>query len=132
MEEELKALREKNQVRTLTGAEEGTGVNRLPPGVYGFTYAPASKEAPLFREKRYHNFEVHKLSDAAVQIVGFVPPPIAAKIQEGRESIELRLLADPSAEASALVAIDAWRIAKAREHSTRDGKGLEVELSALV
>jgi len=34
------ALRALHQVRSLTEAEEGNGIHRLPGGVYGSTYAP--------------------------------------------------------------------------------------------
>jgi len=34
------ALRKINQVRIVAGAEEGTGLNALPNGVYGYTYSP--------------------------------------------------------------------------------------------
>ena len=131
MEEELQKLREVNQVRDLTESEEGTGVNHLPSRVYGFTFAPAAKEAPLFREKRYHNFEVHKLDDGAVMIVGFVAAAVAAQIREGKQSIDFRLQSDPQGDAATLVAIPTWRIVHAREHSIRDGLGLELQLSAL-
>src|SRR6185436_6777088 len=41
-------LREAHQVRVVSEAEEGTGVNALPGGVYGFTYSPGLPSAPLF------------------------------------------------------------------------------------
>ena len=37
-----------HQVRLVADAEEGTGINALPNGVYGFTYSPALPNAPLF------------------------------------------------------------------------------------
>ena len=53
------ALRGANKVRLVTEAEEGTGVNALPAGVYGFTYSPGPASAPLFAVRRYRSFEIH-------------------------------------------------------------------------
>ena len=55
------ALRGTNKVRLVTEAEEGTGVNALPVGVYGFTYSPGLSSAPLFAVRRYRSFEIHKV-----------------------------------------------------------------------
>ena len=41
-------LRAAHGVRLVTETEEGTGVDRLPGGVYGFTYSPGLPNAPLF------------------------------------------------------------------------------------
>ena len=58
-----KRLRKAHQVRLVTAAEEGTGVNALPGGVYGFTYSPGLDNAPLFAMRRYRSYETHKLAE---------------------------------------------------------------------
>ncbi len=131
MELGLNELREKNHLRLVTNEEEGTGVNRLPSGVYGFSYAPASKEAPLFCLKRLYNFEVQKLSDGAVHIVGYVDGETAQLVREGKNSITFRLHPDPSGDSVTLVSIPTWRITRSKEHSIRDGMGLEIEIGGL-
>src|ERR671912_127518 len=63
------ALRGTNQVRLVTEAQEGTGVNALPAGVYGFTYSPGLASAPLFAVRRYRSYEIHKRArETLVQI----------------------------------------------------------------
>ncbi|HEV2689415.1 MAG TPA: hypothetical protein VGV35_12705, partial [Bryobacteraceae bacterium] len=61
-------LRARHQVRPLRPEEEGFAVERLAPGVYGFTYAPGQDEVPIFAHASYHSFEIHKLADQTVYI----------------------------------------------------------------
>lgn len=70
-EQQRQQLRRKYQLRELTFEEEGFGVAKTPKGVYGFTYAPGT-ETPMFRKHCWHSFEVHKLHDGSVRLVGFV------------------------------------------------------------
>jgi len=56
-------LRAEHAVRLVTDAEEGTGVDALPGGVYGYTYSPGLRNAPLFATRRYRSYEVHKRVD---------------------------------------------------------------------
>lgn len=127
-EEQRKPLREKHQVRLLHDPEDGTGLPRLPNGVYGYTYAPAVGEAPLFHQYKYQSFEVHKLEDGTIVLIGFVTPENAARIAAS-EPVKLRLLPDPTDQAPSIVALPLWRIQRFKEYSARDGQGLEVELS---
>ena len=64
-------LRQTHQVRLVSAAEEGSGVNALPGGVYGFTYSPALPNAPLFATRRYRSYETHKLASGEVLVIGF-------------------------------------------------------------
>src|SRR5690348_7930864 len=59
---ELDRLRAEHQVRLIDPNDEGMSFEKLPVGVYGFSYAP-QQESPLFGNKMYQNFEVHKLPD---------------------------------------------------------------------
>ena len=127
-EEHRKPLREKHQVRLLHDSEDGTGLPRLPSGVYGYTYAPALAEAPLFHQYKYQSFEVHKLRDGSTVLISFVTPENAAKIAAS-EPVKLRLLPGPADQAQTIVALPRWRIQRFKEYSARDGQGLEVELS---
>lgn len=125
--EQLEALRVQHQVRLVNEQEEGTGLHRLPNGVYGHTYAPGREEAPLFRVHKLQSFEVHKLGDATAVLVGFVSPAQAGEIQRG-EPLAFRLRPEPAEDADTLVSIPLWQIRRHQEHSARDGRGLEIEL----
>lgn len=127
-EDERAALRAKHQVRALTDLEDGTGLHRLPNGVYGFTYAPGPRDAPLFRTPRTHTFEVHKLADGKVMLVGYVSPEVASRIENDRQPVEVRLFPRPREGASALVTLPLARMIRYREFSTRDGGAFEMRL----
>ena len=73
---EQAGLREAHRVRLVTSEEEGSGLNRLPPGVYGFTYSPGIDEAPIFAKRSFRSYEAHKLAERRrdahrIQLGGF-------------------------------------------------------------
>ena len=127
-EEERASLRAKHRVRDLTDLEDGTGLHRLPNGVYGFTYAPGPKDTPLFRTFRPHTFEMHKLADGKVLLVGYVSGELATRIQSDREPVEVRLFPGPRGEANTLVSLPFARMIRYREFSTRDGGAFEMSV----
>jgi hypothetical protein len=99
---EQEQLRTKHQVRVVTDLEEGTGVSALPPGVYGFTYAPALASAPLFVSRRFRSYEIHKLADGE-------PEP-----EEGAEC---------------LVLVPYERIAHHRQYAVHTEHGVKLQVS---
>lgn len=128
IEKQRRELRAAHGVRLVSEQEDGSGLHRLPKGVYGFTYAPGPHDAPLFREGRSHNFEIHKLPDGTVQLVGFVSPHIAARIQAAKDSLAFELFPSPSQEADTLVAVPLAGLRFQRGFSTREpGGGLALE-----
>jgi hypothetical protein len=78
-------LREAHQVRVVSDQEEGTGVNALPGGVYGFHLSPGLASAPLFAIRRYRSYETHKLPSGAIFIVGFAKPMLHASCRRPAE-----------------------------------------------
>ncbi len=86
-------LRAVNKVRPVDDRERGFGISRLPSGVYGFTYAP-QQESPLFAQKSFHSFEMHKLSDGSVHLVGFVTEEEASKLSSSDEYFDVNLYPD--------------------------------------
>ena len=127
-EDEREALRERHQVRLITEAEEGVGSDRLPDGVYGFAYAPGALTFPLFCRHTYQSYEVHKLRGGTLCLVGFLPTETASQIETAKDALPIRLLADPQDGARAPVTIPLDRVSRLKEHSTRDGKGLELHV----
>src|SRR6266850_2639751 len=75
------AMRTTHNVRIVTSAEEGMGVNTLPGGVYGFTYSPALPNAPLFAERRFRSYETHKLASGEIYVIGFTDVETAAAVE---------------------------------------------------
>jgi hypothetical protein len=131
LEKQIEELRSKNNVRLVTDDESGTGIDRLPGGVYGFTYSPAEDNFPLFKNKALRSYEAHKLADGSAVLLGFVAQGDSLKMETGRESVAVRLFPEPQEEAGVLASIPLGRILSHEEHSQRGGKGLELELGPL-
>ena len=64
-------IRASHGVRLVGEREEGTGVNALPGGVYGYTYSPGLPNAPLFAVRRYRSYETHKLANGEVFVIAY-------------------------------------------------------------
>jgi hypothetical protein len=121
-------LRQTHNLR-LVGAEfEGFSAAAIPTGVYGFSYAPATEAAPLFARYGHGAFEVHKIQPDTFHIVGFTDAAGAAAVSSGAEPQKLRLFAEPREQAAEAVRIAYDRIGRVRQHSEREGNGLEFML----
>ena len=125
IEKQLEDLRAKNQVRALTEEEDGTGIDRLPSGVCGFTYSPLSENFPLFKVRDLRSYEAHKLPDGSALLLGFVTQGESIQIEAGRESVTIHLFPEPMGEASFFTAVPTGRVQSHVEHSQRVDKGLE-------
>src|SRR5262245_66690294 len=86
---EQEALRAQHQLRLVSGAEEGMGVDALPSGVYGFTYSPGLVNSPLFAVRRFRCYETHKLAGGEMFLVGFATPESAAQLETAAEATVL-------------------------------------------
>jgi hypothetical protein len=125
---EQERLRETHRVRVVADTEEGTGVDKLPGGVYGFTYSPGLLNAPLFAVRRYRSYEIHKLSAGETFIVAFADSETASRI--GLRTIEGNVLVrpDPDSTADTLVKIPYSRIRHHRQYAAPNQEGFTVTL----
>ena len=123
------ALRGTNKVRLVTEAEEGTGVNALPVGVYGFTYSPGLSSAPLFAVRRYRSFEIHKVTGETV-IIAFATADEAARLESGVEELTIRVQPQPEDGRETLVQIPYSRIRQHRQYATPNQHGFTVTVMA--
>jgi len=121
-------LRTVHQVRLVVDAEEGTGVNALPPGVYGFTYSPGLPNAPLFAVRRYRSYEIHKLASGEVFIIGFVTREASGQMASGASDVTVQLQPEPDPSADTLVAIPYSRIRQHRQYAAPNQHGFAVTL----
>ena len=126
------ALRKTHGVRLVAGAEEGTGVNALPGGVYGFTYSPALANAPLFAERRFRSYETHKLASGEIFVIGFADVDTAATLasSDGEQTIVIQ--PEPDGAASLLVKLPYSRISHHRQYAAPNQHGFTVTLVASV
>jgi hypothetical protein len=124
----LQALRARHQVRALAPVEEGSTVAMLPPGVFGFTFAPGQPEVPLFSKHSYHSFEVHKAADGTEYLLGFVTPSEASDIAAAKEGAAIRLFPAPWEKATSLVSIPAAGMIASKRMPREDGNPLPLSL----
>jgi len=125
--QELERIRSAHRLRALTDSESGSGVNRLPKGVYGFTYSPAEENFPLFNDRDLRSFEGHKLEDGSIFLLGFLTPEDKASFEKGAGPT-IHLFPEPKGNAVQLVRVPLARIVRHAENSVRKGTGLELLL----
>lgn len=111
------ALRATHGVRLVEPTEEGLGVDKVPDGVYGFTYSPAIA-APLFATHRYRTYEMHRIAGGEAMIVGFVSAAEAARLTSSTEPVELALFHDAEGAADTLIAVPYSRILHHKQIAT--------------
>lgn len=123
---EQDALRQRHQVRAVQPEEEGSGVNALPAGVFGFTYSPALPNAPLFAVRRYRSYETHKVASGEVFVIGFVTPAEAARLNAAAEELTVRIQPQPEDDSTELVLIPYSRIRHHRQYAAPNQHGFTV------
>ena len=119
-------LRLAHQVRLVSEAEEGTGVNALPGGVYGFTYSPGLLNAPLFAVRRYRTYETHKLPGGDVFVIGFAKPDVAREQSTASQEMTLQIHPMPEGDYQTLVTIPYSRIKHHRQYAAPNQDGFTV------
>jgi hypothetical protein len=119
-------LRVAHQVRLVTDGEEGTGVNALPGGVFGFTYSPGLPNAPLFAVRRYRSYETHKLPGGDVFVIGFAKSEIAREVSTASQETTLQIHPQPEGDYQTLVTIAYSRIRHHRQYAAPNQDGFTV------
>ena len=119
-------LRTNHKVRIVSPAEEGTGVNALPGGIYGFTYSPGLPNAPLFAERRFRSYETHKLVNGHVYIIGFADVETAAMLASSSDEQTIQVQPEPDEKANVLVKIAYSRIRQHRQYAAPNQHGFTV------
>lgn len=120
------SLRSAHQVRVVSSAEEGTGVNALPGGVYGFTYSPGLPSAPLFAVRRYRSYETHKLPSGDVFVIGFATAEVARALSTASEEMTLQIHPQPEGPHDTVVTIPYSRIRQHRQYAAPNQEGFSV------
>ena len=128
-QERVRAL---HGVRLVREDEEGTGVNALPGGVYGYTYSPGLPNAPLFAGRRFRSYETHKLVDGDIYVIAYADAETAKHITDGATDTAVRVYAEPHEAAPVLVQIAYARIRQHRQHAAPNQEGFFVSLAGPV
>jgi hypothetical protein len=122
-------LRTTHKVRLVTSAEEGTGVNALPEGVYGFTYSPALPNAPLFAERRFRSYETHRVAGGEIYVIGFADVETAASIAASAQELTVQIQPEPDEKSNVLVKIPYSRIRQHRQYAAPNQHGFTVTIT---
>ena len=125
-------LRLSHAVRLVQDGEEGTGVNALPGGVYGYTYSPGLPNAPLFAARRFRSYETHKLENGDIFVIAYADADTARQITDGAADATVRVYAEPQGHATILVLIPYSRIRQHRQHAAPNQEGFVVSLAGPV
>ena len=123
LRDDVEDLRALHQVGLVGEKDEGAEVARLPGGVYGFTYSPL-QATPMFRRKATQSFEVHKLADDSVHLIGFLTDAQASRVAVSSEALEVRLYPEQREEAFRATSIPVARIRSSRGPSRSEGNAL--------
>lgn len=125
---EQERLRTSHQVRLVTDAEEGTGVDALPRGVYGFTFSPALVNAPLFKTRRFRSYETHKLPNGETILTGFVSAEHAAAMDTSTTPTDIIVQPEPEESADHLALVPYGRIAHHRLFAFHTDHGIKLRV----
>lgn len=124
---ELEQLRTSNRVVPVSKEDEGRSWSKISNSVYGFTYTPASGDGGLFLKQSKQSFEMHKLADGSLWIVGFTTGDQAERVQsDGAQDIDL--YPDPRGEYTKLVTVPHQRVASSKPLDRDDFNKLRVSL----
>ena len=123
-------IRASHGVRLVGEGEEGTGVNALPSGVYGYTYSPGLPNAPLFATRRYRSYETHKLAGGEVFVVAYADETTARQIASASADVTVRVHPEPNPDAGILVKIPYARIRQHRQHAAPNQDGFTVTVAS--
>ena len=122
-------IRASHGVQLVGEREEGTGVNALPGGVYGYTYSPGLPNAPLFVARRYRSYETHKLASGEVFVIAYADASTAQQIASATADVTVRVLPEPNPDTGILVKIPYSRIRQHRQHAAPNQDGFMVTLA---
>jgi hypothetical protein len=125
-QEPLRAL---HQVRIVTELEEGTPVNQLPGGVYGFTYSPGLPNAPLFASRRYRSYEIHKLANGETFVVAFTDADTTRLLGTAIADVAIHVQPEPGGRASVLVKVPYSRIRQHRQYAAPNQEGFRATVA---
>ena len=128
---EQAGLREAHRVRLVSEREEGTGLNKLPPSIYGFTYSPGIDEAPVFAKRSFRSYEAHKLANGEVTLVGFPAAESARQLTTSTEDISLQVQPMPEDGHETLVEIPYSRIRRHKGYAAPNQHGFSVTVAPL-
>ena len=117
---ELEQLRSERGLRAISKEEEGSDIYRLPNGVFGFSYAPGLKEVPIYSKQHYHGFEIHRLSNGEVHVVGFVTADETTQLTAAKQAVQAAIFPERWSSSTEVVSVAATRLQPAKKAVARE------------
>jgi hypothetical protein len=110
----VQEMRRRHHVSLISPMEADKTTREIQPNSFGFTFAtPIINRSPIEIqvESSKRSFEIHKLGDSALLVVGYVGPETFIRLREGvGTDADVTLYSSPIKEASGLVALPLNRL----------------------
>jgi hypothetical protein len=129
---EQQGLRAAHQVELVSSDQEGSGIDRLPGGVYGYTYSPALTGAPLFATRAFRSYEAHKLPSGEITLIGFASSDAARQLTTAPQDVTIQVQPHPEPDQDVLVEIPYSRIRNHRQYAAPNTHGFTVTVAPLL
>lgn len=126
---EQEMLRISNKVKLIDEALEGTGIDALPEGIYGFTFSPALHNSPVFRAKHFRSYEIHKLEDGLVCLIGFVKTVDANRFKDATETFDILIQPEPEPDSDVLLVIPYSSISQHHQFAVPTDHGIKLAVT---
>jgi hypothetical protein len=121
------AIRSQHKVTSVRKEEEGIPWGRVTSSSWGWTVTPAGDNGGVFQKPIFRAWELHKLADGSLHIIGFADSANALKISsQGAEDVIL--FPDPEGDATQLVVLPHSRIASFKPLDRTNANSLRASL----
>lgn len=127
---DLDQVRANHKVVPVSKEDEGRSWSKISNGVFGFTYTPASRDGGIFIKQPRDSYEMHKLADGSLHILGYTKPEHAKLIAQ-KDAVEVELYPQPREGYGELVIVPHARISSAKELNRDDFNKLRAVLKAI-
>ncbi len=128
VQRQIELVRVRNTVTPVKTEDEGSPLEQLPDRTYGFTYSPVNESTPLYARRTLQAFEVHKLSDGVVHLLGFLKAADAAKLAAATGELDVNLYPEPNGDSTTLVEVPLERVMRARPVLRGDGNYMPLKI----
>lgn len=125
------ALRTQHGVTLVPAAHEGLSRARVPTGSYGFTSAPGEPDGGLYTKQIFQSFEIHKLGDGSIHILGYVTAAEAEIFAKGMQTLDVHMYPSVRGASDTLISLPWSRIRRSLPVSRIDGNYLPVTIAPL-
>lgn len=132
MSTDIEAIRARKQLTVVGPTLEGEPLRMLPDNIFGFTYSPLNESTPLFAKHTKQSFEVHKLTQGDVHLIGYLTPEESERFLIGREAMEVHIFPEPYETSTAMVEVPLERVVKSKQLSRSEGNYMPLNIDPAI